>query len=365
MGFIYRASLIAIISLSSLAISFAQETKSSTPDVPDKPKNYTERYKDFYKNYSENYKERYKPGNYRKYYNQIHRDNYDSFKNMDDFLGGRPALYSNRYRNRYADEYPYSQRGNLSNENQFMDNRTLPDMLYDKNRRTRNLPTSPKPEQTPPLNELRPIPRPYNPYAAYPGLVPPHIINPVTQAVNAPVVADGTEAIDRLPTGKVSQEQPSTLLGEATSATPIPPVADTPIPQLPVPHEPVHQSPAQILYRNGIDSFARRNYLVARQSFEKLVDMAPDSLYAQFAYGISQFLSANYRISLDAIQRSIALAGQKKIPLPPLWQLNVHPNDIRYHYRKLERYVEQNPNDRDASALMMILPRIEDSSSTQ
>lgn len=357
---------ISVITLCITTLPFAQDSESSASDTMEKPKSYTERYRDFYQNYRENYKERYKPGNYRQYYNQIYQDNYDSYKNVDEILGGRPLRYYDGPRRRYFESSSHSQRGNLSNESPFMENRTLPDMLFDRNRRTSNLPTSPRAEsQSSSLYELRPIPRPYNPFAAYPGLIPPHLVNPVTQAVNAPLIADGTEEIDRLPAGKVSQEQPSFPLGGATPVSPIPPVADTPITQSSISNETVHLSPAQIIYQRGIDSFARRNYLVARQSFEKLVEMAPDSLYAQFAYGISQFLSANYRISLDAIQRSIALAEQKEIPLPPLWQLNINPSDIRFHFRKLGRYVEQNPNDPDASTLLRILPLIEDSSSAR
>ncbi len=294
-----------------------------------KPKSYTERYKDFYKDYSKNYKERYKPGNYQKYYHQLNRENH-----------------------RYSG-YGFTDRSYYDPE-QIGENETVQETpLNEEKGNTPTLPAIPlNPEndsrQLLP-NFLQPLPRQYNPFQGYPGLVPPHLLHPASQSTNATAVVNSTESDEALPRETREEAPAFSNISDSTSSQESS-TTEPPPPQ-------IHLSPAQVLYNSGVTSFAQRNYIVAGQTFEKLVQMAPQSVYAQFAYALSQFFSTEYKNSLTALRTSFELAQTKKVSLPKLWQLSANPIDFRFHYQKLARYVNRNPQDHEASELLLMFAK--------
>ncbi|MBN2330085.1 MAG: hypothetical protein JXR73_23295 [Candidatus Omnitrophica bacterium] len=119
--------------------------------------------------------------------------------------------------------------------------------------------------------------------------------------------------------------------------------------------EPKPRSPLQLLYDEGLLSYAHRNYPKARKTFEKIVALAPDSPHTLFIQGLTLFYSGDYHKSLQAIQRSYAIADAQGAPYAALWQIPINAGDFQYHYKKLARRVERSPDDQDASALLFLL----------
>lgn len=334
-------SLIAFFFL--VEIAYSQDSETET-DKPVKPKSYTERYKDFYnpQNYTKNYKDRYKPENYRRYYYELNRNHYDSY----------------RYRSIDAEEKP------------------LDETLFNQGKRSNALPHAPNvplndPTQLVP-RRTQPIPGSFNPFLMQPDMIPPHLIRTATTAIGK----EATSALPKttsttLPPRQLTREQPASLTASATLAVQdaklhnaSPDISEVDAAQAPgVPQSPAqaipptvnHSSPGQMLFDSGIQSFAQRNYRKAEQTFTNLVEMAPGSVYAQFAYGLALFFTTNYKNANDAFHACYQIAQEKRVFLPTLWQIQIDPRDFRFHYRKLARYVEQNPNDHEASTLLLTL----------
>ncbi|MBN2330086.1 MAG: hypothetical protein JXR73_23300 [Candidatus Omnitrophica bacterium] len=324
-------------------VVLAQE-ETSEEKKPPKRKSYTEKYKDFYNNYRESYKELYKPGNYTKKYRELHN------------TGGRGGF---GFRNKDGDG----------------DFQSIEDHMYSQGKKRNNLPVSPPsaaPEPAPPrIYFQRPI-VPWNPFYIPPNMPPPHLVNP------APEEADAQSEAESLPPTQKTQERPESTADQTVQAASetAPGVMDqeTPAldddqttaenaspPSVPAPAAPALRSPAQIMFDRGVQSFARRQYLQAERMFSNLVEFSPGSVYAQFAYGLAKFFSMDYIKSLDAFRTSLNLSQQKRVPAPNLRQMRINAYDFRYHYRKLARYVEQNPKDHKASTLLLMLANIVES----
>ncbi len=122
--------------------------------------------------------------------------------------------------------------------------------------------------------------------------------------------------------------------------------------------EPVHRTPMQLLFDEALDAFLQRNYLKARQILKQLVVQSPDSPYSQFALGLSLLYGGEYEESLQAFRQSYQTAKQQNTPIFALWQVPIHEKDFQYQYKKLSRYLEQNPKDQNASSLLFLLTQV-------
>lgn len=116
-------------------------------------------------------------------------------------------------------------------------------------------------------------------------------------------------------------------------------------------------SHAKTLYRSGIDSFLHQDYAASARSFSKLTEIVPNSVYANFAYGLSLFLTDNYRQALELMTRSSELSIQKNILLPKLRQLKVNRRDFNYHFFKLSSYKQNFTGEPDYPILLNFLTR--------
>jgi len=344
-------SFLAFILAAASVYSLDTETET---DQPPKPKTYTERYKDFYnpKNYTKNYKERYKPENYRRYYNDLRRENYGSYRYSD-------SEYDSSYRHTYTEPKP------------------IDEALFNQGRRSNTLPQQPNI----PLNDPTPLapqrlqtmPVPFNPFARRADMIPPHLLKAATGTELVNETADSTTVPENasLPQSQSIREQPAAITDSPTAAVNDPQISQT-TPDItetsynrPSQNKPSqgqttfpaenHRSPGQLLFDSGLQSFALRNYSKAKSTFANLVEMAPGSVYAQFAYGLSLFFTTDYKNANNAFHSCYRIAEEKRISPPTLWQIQIEPRDFRYHYRKLARYVEQNPHDHDASTLLLTL----------
>jgi hypothetical protein len=128
---------------------------------------------------------------------------------------------------------------------------------------------------------------------------------------------------------------------------------------------PILQSPSQILFNQGVNSLQSRNYTEARDIFRQLAKMKPESVPLQFRYGLSSFLSGDYRESVVAINQSFESANRYKTVTPSLSRVPIDQNDYKFHKQKLHKHINQNPNDVDATSLLLILGRLEQSRVTQ
>ena len=388
---------------------------------PEKPKTYRERYLDYYnpKDYVKNYKERYKPENYLKHYHDLHRENAQQFKNSRKYLKNLsnatgklidkakrldpmaddifdrdkqvkkkvdnsdpyiPMPFNNSYDYR---DYQYAKRGYASNisrrpYSKYRDSnysqqlsrlgQLQPNALIDN-----TYTDQPRNNSLPHTEEVYlPVPMP-GPAQAYSGQYIPqqnpylkYLVGSGQQQIHS--ATQPTDKINgNLPPAQPIKEKPAELTSDSTK-TILPqnyfkktPIANQQIQRPPSANyqpAPVHLSPAQLLYKQGLQSFAQRNFKKAGQTFEKLVAMNPSAPYVQFAHGLSLFYSSNYNQSLDAFQKSIDLSRQKAMQQPNLWQMNTRPNDFRYHFKKLAKYVENHPKKKQAKELLFLLSKI-------
>ncbi len=433
--------LLLLIGLTLTLVAPAQNTESKTnikpmqenPGKPEKPKTYREKYVEFYnpKDYAKNYKERYKPENYKEYYHDLHRENFQQFKNSRKYLEsiskstdkiidkatrldpmaedifnvdkyGKtkvdnsrnyiPMPFYNPYEYR---DYQYSKRGygsslppkpytKYDNPDYWVQEprlatvygewqpNALTDFAYSNQRKLNALPHTnevylpvPMPGSAPVYGgSYFPQQNPYLKYLVGPGQ--PQIYSP--QTGNGPIAPD--DSSQSLPKAQQVKEKPDEITSDSTN-TVSPQNNDInqttngyspqPIqrpPETSNPPAPVHLSPAQLLYKQGLQSFAQRNYTKAGQTFQNLVKMNPGAPYVQFGHGLSLFYSGNYNDSLQAFQTSIDLSRQKAMQQPTLWQMYTQPNDFRYHFKKLAKYAEQHPKNESAKELLFLLSKI-------
>lgn len=250
----------------------------------------------------------------------------------------------------------------------------LPNSLFSGQRRQSNMPTTttiqlPEPMPDSATGTTTATPN-YNPFQLDPTLLPPHLISPASPEITPSENPDATGL--PLPNAPTSQEKPAELIPSSTASinnaspqtNPANPVYQPPQKQFPIQQPPAQaaapqtRSPMQLLYEQGVKSFAQRQYTKSRQVFEKLTAANPGSPYAHFGYGLSLFYAADYTKSWQEFQQSQDLTTQKQIPSPNLWQMQTQPEDFRFHFRKLANYVELNPDAKDAKELLFYLSRI-------
>ncbi len=108
------------------------------------------------------------------------------------------------------------------------------------------------------------------------------------------------------------------------------------------------RSPSTLAYETGIESLHRYQSRKAVKIFENLTQSNPKNSRYQSALGVAYFFNGRYEEALPIFQKhpmQFAYGGLQ----------NTFPQ-YSYHKRKLQRYVEQNPNDESAKKLLQRLP---------
>jgi len=118
------------------------------------------------------------------------------------------------------------------------------------------------------------------------------------------------------------------------------------------------QTTAKLLYKRGVYSLLHRDYATSERLFGQLTEIVPNSVYANFAYGLSLFLTDNYQQSIDSMAKSTELSVKKNIPIPKLRELKVNRRDFNYHFYKLSTYRQNFTGDPDAPVLLNFLTHL-------
>lgn len=121
------------------------------------------------------------------------------------------------------------------------------------------------------------------------------------------------------------------------------------------PNQSRKNSPVQILYAQGTQALENRNYRSAYLTFQRLVDMQPNSIHSQFRYGLTCFYLNKYAEAEQAIRKAFEMSNQKQFPYPSLWDLNLHRHDFSREYKKLNRYALDHPDDTAAHELLRFI----------
>ncbi|MEW6237750.1 MAG: tetratricopeptide repeat protein [Candidatus Omnitrophota bacterium] len=151
------------------------------------------------------------------------------------------------------------------------------------------------------------------------------------------------------------------LDGVAPSSTPVtPPIAlrrEDSVPlsyqATPTPPAPAAMTPLEILYNQGLQAFAQRNYAKANRLFQNAAALDPNSSRIQCAYGFTLLFQGDYGKAAAALLRGGELA--RKEQTAPLWALFISSKDFAYHQLKLTQFLKRNPDDPDAKTLMLLL----------
>ncbi len=115
------------------------------------------------------------------------------------------------------------------------------------------------------------------------------------------------------------------------------------------------QSPFDLLVKRAKSPFAARNYFEAARRLERLLEERPDHPKVRYAYGAALFASGKYSRAAGFIQPAKNAAQRQGIALPAIGSFYSNQADFEHHQKRLKRYVERNPGDLTAAALMDLL----------
>jgi len=112
-------------------------------------------------------------------------------------------------------------------------------------------------------------------------------------------------------------------------------------------------TPSEILYNQGFQAFAQRQYAKANQLFQNAAALEPNSSCVQCAYGITLLFQGDYAKAAAALQRGGELARKEKI------DISLEPftssKDFAYRQKRLSQILERNPENDDAKILFLML----------
>lgn len=307
-----RAFTLTILSFAGTGlIVFGEETKPVTPQTestiqkpvesPQETKTTRNEYKR--KSYSELYRESYNPKDYSKRYEEDYAENPIRTGSFDS--------HSRRLR-RYR-----------------FDN--------DVEREPRQFSEGARPLNVPPAQ-----PAPAEPAVvidpAYSPLQPDRIFLRPVLRLPAPYVYRSLQ--------KRAAERAAGMVDDATSEPAAPSAAPEP------PQEPaVLQSPSDLLMQRAQAPFAARNYYEAARRFERLLNERPEDPQVRYAYGVALFASGQYSSAAGYIQPAKNAAKRTDVPLPEMGTYYSNKADFKHHQKRLNQYLQRNPDDVSAAAL--------------
>lgn len=126
--------------------------------------------------------------------------------------------------------------------------------------------------------------------------------------------------------------------------------------QQPGPKEPQLLTPSEQLFTTSLDALRDRKFFNALESLNSLINLSPNDEQAQLAYGYALFYTGNYSEAVEALQKSTSLANEHLSSTEKLEEQMVQMEAYPFYRRRLERFVEINPNNVDASSLLLLLP---------
>lgn len=357
-----------------------EKYQSSTPSTASPKKTYVQQYKEFYnpKGFAERYKERYKPENYKQYYRDLHKQNAQTFNrswNLDDNPANRidEAEELTRRSGYSGVDWPFY-RDHLQSRRWggpgYGRSIALPDDYIELREQQDQLQQQAmEPKGIQPPQPAVAVPQVINPLQQQPALISPAYFMPLPKPATATISDSTGSKDDGIQTLEISDE-------DQPLQTPIDPMETTDPPSLdkrsqqsmpfdsprPALQTNAPRSPSQLLIGRALKSLTVRNYVNARKTFQQMIETDPNSASAQFGYGLTSFYMGEYSEASNALKKSFQLSAVQSDQ--PLSYRNVPLNldDYRFHRQKLLRYVNQNPNDVEASTLMFLLTKLEQNS---
>jgi hypothetical protein len=117
-------------------------------------------------------------------------------------------------------------------------------------------------------------------------------------------------------------------------------------------------TPAEHLFWQGIEAVERADYFNARNVFRNLVSLTSEDEKVQMAYGISLFFLGDYPRAAEALQISSQLTNQNLSSTRELEEWLQQLDAYRYHRQRLQRFIDQHPENVSAATLLLLLPQL-------